>query len=356
MNESEDQATERRLLGDSGVEVSALGVGTGGWGTRLLGYGKSYNDEDLYAAYRASLDSGIDFFDTAPQRGGGKAEQLLGRFRRQDGRPVVIATKYDNPAFPIPFLKNPSPRGLVASLDSSLGRLGVERIDLYQIHYPVPHRRIDGFAETLAAMVRSGKIRAVGVCNFNGPLMHAMQASLARQGVPLASNQVAFNLLDRSAELNGVLDTCKKLNVALIPSFPLASGILSGKCWSGETPISGVQQAYLRAGKKDPFHLRPPENTSRVKRALSPPPAMQNLGGLFAAMQTVAEARASSLVQVALNWLLTTDPLVIPIPEATNAGQARENAGALGWCLTPAERRSLSQAGSGDLARTRGRT
>ncbi|MBN1322020.1 MAG: aldo/keto reductase [Thermoleophilia bacterium] len=352
MSDTAGQAPERRLLGASGVEVSALGFGTDSWGAKLLGYSRSFGDEDLYGAYRTALDAGIDFFDTAPAYGRGKSEELLGRFRRQDGRPILIATKYDNPPFPIPLLKSPSPKALVQSLDASLGRLGVERIDLYQIHYPVPVRRIDEFADALAAAVRAGKVRAIGVSNFNAPLMRAMHTALARCGLPLASNQVAFNLLDSSIAINGVLEACRQLDVALIPCVPLAAGILSGKHWSGEAPISGVQQAYLRQGKSDPFHLRTPQTQGRskegrMKRALAPPPAMKNLGALFTTMQTIAETRDKSLVQVALNWLLTADPLVIPIPGAKNADQALENAGALGWRLTPAERLSLSQAGAG---------
>jgi len=352
MSDTAGRAADRRLLGASGVEVSALGFGTDSWGARLLGYGRFFGDEDLYGAYRAALDSGIDFFDTAPAYGKGKSEELLGRFRRQDGRPILIATKYDNPPFPLPLLKSPSPKALARSLDASLERLGVERVDLFQIHYPVPLRRIDEFADALASAVRSGKARAVGVSNFNTPLMRAMHAALAQHGVALASNQVAFNLLDHSSEINGVLEACRELCVALIPCVPLAVGILSGRCWSGDAPMSGVQQSYLRQGKSDPFHLRAPEipgqaNEGRVKRALSAPPAMRSLGTLFATMQSIAETRDKSLVQVALNWLLTADSLVIPIPGAKNAGQVLENAGALGWRLTPAERLSLSQAGAG---------
>lgn len=355
MHDGADQAGERRLLGASGVEVSALGFGADGWGAKLRGYNKLFGDEDLYGAYRAALDAGIDFFDTAPAYGRGKSEELLGRFRRQDGRPALIATKYDNPPFPIPLVKSPTPKALTLSLDASLVRLGLERVDLFQIHYPVPLRRIDEFADALASTVRSGKARAVGVSNFNASLVRAMHAALARCGIALASNQVAFNLLDRSIEINGVLEACRELNVALIPSVPLAVGILSGRCWRGEAPMNGVQQAYLRQSKLDPFHLRTPATLAhtqegRMKRALSAPPAMRNLGMLFAAMQTIAETRGKSLPQVALNWLLTVDPLVIPIPGAKNAVQALDNAGALGWRLTPAEclslNPSLSQAGT----------
>jgi aryl-alcohol dehydrogenase-like predicted oxidoreductase len=316
---------ERRVLGASGIDVSALGLSTDSWGAKLLGYSKIFGGEDLNSAYRASLDAGIDFFDTAPEYGKGQSEELLGQFRRQDGRAIVIATKYDNSPFPIPFLKSPSPRALAASLDESLKRLGVERIDLYQIHYPLPGRRIDEFADALATAVRSGKVRAVGVCNFNASLMRAMHAGLAERGIPLASNQVAFDLLDRSTEINGVLDACRELNVALIPSIPLAVGVLMGEL--------------------GPFQERGLESESLLKRALSTPAALGNLGLLFASMQAVAGTREKSLVQVALNWLLTADPLVIPLPSARSVRQAQENAGALEWQMTPGERLSISQAG-----------
>jgi aryl-alcohol dehydrogenase-like predicted oxidoreductase len=335
---------ERRALGASEIRVSGLGVGTDSWGSKLLGYGKRFGDDDLYEAYRASLEAGIDFFDTAPGYGKGLSEELLGRFRKKDGRPILIATKYDNPTGIGPSLADSSAKPLPAALDASLTRLGVERVDLYLIHFPIPSKRVDEFADALAAAVESGKVRAVGVSNFNAPLMRAMHASLAARGVTLAANEVAFNLVNRKVETNGVLDACRELKIALIPYIPLAVGVLTGKYWAGGHKFTSFQRMFFRISELDPFHEQGSDRKRLPRRLAAKPEVLCDLDPLFTVMQSVGVAREKSLVQVALNWLLTADPLVIPIPGAKNGRQARENAGALGWRLTDEEREQIDRA------------
>src|SRR5215470_6827460 len=97
---------ERRTLGATGILVPALGVGAGFWGDTLMGYGKQYTEDDLYATYRASLDAGLNYFDTAPDYGRGESERLLGRFRERDGRPIFIATKFENSMVFMPFRRS----------------------------------------------------------------------------------------------------------------------------------------------------------------------------------------------------------------------------------------------------------
>jgi aryl-alcohol dehydrogenase-like predicted oxidoreductase len=141
-----------------------------------------------------------------------------------------------------------------------------------------------------------------------------------------------------------VLAACRELNVALIPCVPLAVGVLTGKYWNSGTRMPGFQKAFFRAAELDPFHERGPGRPGLLRRLTARPAALGDLSPVFEAMHRVAKEHGLSLVQVALNWLLAADPLVIPIPGAKNAEQARENAGALQWRMTPEERDTISAA------------
>jgi aryl-alcohol dehydrogenase-like predicted oxidoreductase len=217
--------TEQRKLGASELVVPALGIGTMSWGERMMGYGKTHTRDDVTQAYRACLDAGLNFFDTAEGYGMSENERLLGACRSRDDRPAIIATKYAPASLFAPLPTRLSPYALLGALDRSLGRLGVERIDLYQIHFPTSPRRVDALAEA----VQTGKVCAVGVSNYSASLMRQAHAVLSRRGIALASNQVHYNLLHRYPETNGVLDACRELHVALIAYSPLEQGILTGK-------------------------------------------------------------------------------------------------------------------------------
>lgn len=322
-----------------------MGIGTDSWGEKMLGYGKRYDADSLYQAYRACLDAGLNFFDTAEGYGGGASESLIGAFRRRDGRDIVVATKFDNP---LPFAwsrRRGKPEFVTAALDASLKRLGLERIDLYQVHFPLPAEALDEYVDLLAAQVKAGKVRAVGVSNFGAALMKQAYTSLRRHGIPLASNQVCYNLLYRHPEENGVLDACRECGVALIAYTPLATGILTGKYRRNAAKPTLVQRLYLRFIQIDPFNEwtnRPP----LIRRVLSKPRTLRfgTLEPLFQCMQEIADAHGKSVGQVALSWLLTADPCVIPIPGPKNVRQARENAGALDWRLSAAERERIALA------------
>jgi aryl-alcohol dehydrogenase-like predicted oxidoreductase len=221
--------TDQRQLGASGLVVPALGVGVMSWGERIIGYGKTHTREDVFQAYRACLDAGLNFFDTAEGYGRGESERLLGECRRKDGRPILITTKFAPASIFAPTPARQSPRALLQALDNSLRCLGVECIDLYQIHFPPAPQKIDAYMDMMAEAVRAGKVRAVGVSNFRASLMRQAHARLARYDIPLASNQVHYNLLYRHSEANGVLDACRELDVALIAYSPMEAGILTGK-------------------------------------------------------------------------------------------------------------------------------
>ena len=180
---------EHRKLGQSGLTVPAMGVGTWSWGdTRWWNYGQSHTKPDIIQAYRTSLDAGFTFFDTAEVYGDGASEHLLGERYREDGRPITIASKFAPPLtrFSRVARQRFSARSLLQALDQSLERLGVPSIDLYQIHTPSPVLKVDDLMDVLAEAVQAGKVRAVGVSNYSAAQMRQAHARLARYGIPLA--------------------------------------------------------------------------------------------------------------------------------------------------------------------------
>ena len=304
---------DQRHLGASGIAVSPLGVGVWSWGDKTFwGYGKDYTREDVSQAYKVCQDAGLNFFDTAEMYGRGESERILGECIREDGRPVVIASKF------APLPNRFSARFLLKALDASLERLNVKTIDLYQIHWPYTILSVDALMDTLAEAVRSGKVRAVGVSNYGADLMRRAHARLARHDIPLASNQVHYNLLHRKPEKNGVLDVCRELNVALIAYSPLEQGLLTGKyrIVAGQGISVSGQRRFSRSFR------------ASQRRKIEP---------LLQTMDEIGNAHGKTMGQVALNWLLLKDELIIPIPGAKNVRQATENAGAIGWRLTREE-------------------
>jgi aryl-alcohol dehydrogenase-like predicted oxidoreductase len=304
-------------LGSTELLVPALGVGAWAWGDRFWGYGTDYGRAEIRETFRACLAAGLTFFDTAEVYGRGLSERLLGELARTVEAPVVIATKLA----PMPY------RFTLASwrraLEGSSGRLGVRRVDLYQVHWHTPlvgARRLMGF---LADAVESGAVRAVGVSNYSASQMREAHAALARRGVPLASNQVAYSLLDRRCERDGVLAACRELGVTLVAHSPLAKGRLTGKYRPG-APVRGARRFLPSFGRR------------RLAAALP----------LLELLARVGEVHGRSPAQVALRWLLEQQG-VLPIPGAKTAAQAVENAGALGWELRASELDALDRATRG---------
>ena len=309
---------DQRQLGASGITVPALGIGTWSWGDKnFWGYGTDYTRDDITHVYQLCLDSGLNFFDTAEIYGKGESERILGECARKDGRPILIASKFA----PIP--PRFSADTLLGALDASLERLGVDHIDLYQIHFPNPAFKLNALMDALAEAVRSKKVRAVGVSNYNERQLRAAHARLARHDIPLASNQVHYSLLHRNPERNGVLGACRELNIALIAYSPLEQGLLTGKYRVGsDTPHPNLMR-----------RLRPGYRRSHIE-AMEP---------LIEALDAIGQAHDKTIAQVALNWLLQQDELIIPIPGAKNLRQARDNAGAVGWRMSEAEHAHISR-------------
>ena len=330
---------ETRAFGppELGISIAPLGVGAWPWGsTWYWGYGKSYGEDDVRGAFRASLDAGVTLFDTAELYGRGKSERILGQlagelagsgdeddpmdsgFRRNEGIELpqpFVATKYM--PYPWRWRAGDVPRALKASLR----RLGLERVDLYQIHWPVVPAR-PRFRQWVAGLIRAhaeGLVRAVGVSNFDAELTKRTHELLSKAGIPLASNQLPYSLLDRHIEHEGLLDVCKELDVTVIAYSPIAEGLLTGKYTPDNRP-AGWRGRRLR---KKVIQVQPIVE------------ALREIGGRH-------EGKTPS--QVALRWLIQKGSL--PIPGAKTAQQAADNAGALGWALTDKEMAALDKVSS----------
>jgi aryl-alcohol dehydrogenase-like predicted oxidoreductase len=288
-----------------------MGLGAWQWGDRIIWqYGHGYGAEDVRQAFQISIQEGVRFVDTAELYGSGLSERLLGQFLKETDQPVLIATKF----FPWPwrFTKG----AMLRALKGSLARMGVENIDLYQIHWPHPTMNTDALMEGLAECVKSGLTRTVGVSNFGQTRMLAAYSALARHDVPLASNQVHYSLLSRAVEKNGTLARCKELGIRLIAYSPLEKGLLSGKYHAGNPPPGARARSYANL--------------------------LPKIAPLLKLMTEIGQDHGGkSNAQIALNWAICKGACVIP--GAKNAQQARENAGALGWKLTEEEIAKLDE-------------
>ena len=279
-----------------------LGVGTWAWGDRstwgMGGYDSSLTRDTIAEAWQASLDAGVTFFDTAEVYGDGESERIIGELLRSTPREqVVIATKF----MPAPQkLKVTS--ALMSALRASLARLGVDAVDLYQIHGPVSLRGKAALAEALATAHQAGLVKAVGVSNYSEKEMRTIDRELRARGLGLATNQIEFSLLRRVPETGGLLAACDQLGVLPLAYSPIGQGRLTGK-YSAANPPPG-------------------------RRGFSAHP-MEQVDVVVAELRRIGDDHDRTPSQVALNWLIAKR--TVPIPGAKNAAQAEENAGALGW-------------------------
>lgn len=308
---------QQRRLGLTDISVPALGIGTWSWGDSLFwAYGKGYGEADVAGAFRAAIAGGITLFDTAEIYGFGESERILGKLCQETGASVTLATKY----FPVPWRWQRS--AIAAALTASLERLQQSHIALYQIHWPLEFfLKTRDFMEVLAAEVKQGRIQAIGVSNYSAQQMRQAHEILAAKGIPLAVNQVPYSLLTPQIEQNGILATAQELGVTILAYSPLAQGLLTGKYTTGSrTTMQGARKIDPRFSDQGLAKIAP----------------------LIDLLQTLGEKYEKTPAQVALNWLICQEN-VIPIPGAKNDRQATQNAGALGWELSPEDQTLLRQ-------------
>ncbi len=305
------------------LTIPLLGVGTWAWGDSstwgMGSYDSSLTEESITEAWNASIDAGATLFDTAEVYGSGESERIIGRLIAADpdrASKAVLATKF----MPSPWKLNVK-GALMSALTASLGRLGVEKVALYQIHGPISLRGHAALAEALATAHQAGLVDAVGVSNYSAKETRSISKELERRGLRLATNQIEFSLLRRSPETSGLLSTCAELGVIPLAYSPIGQGRLTGK-YTAATPPPG-------------------------KRNFSDHP-MEVVDGVVAELRAVGDKHGGKLPsQVALNWIIAKG--AVPIPGAKNLAQAEENAGALGWSLDGDDVARLDAAALGGI-------
>ncbi|TMB99711.1 MAG: aldo/keto reductase [Chloroflexi bacterium] len=300
---------EYKNLGRSGLQVSAVGLGCNNFGMRC-------DKEQSAAVVQKALELGVTFFDTANIYGGTRSEEFLGAALGPRRKEVVLATKFAGPVGGGVLNKGTSRRHLIQAAEDSLGRLGTDWIDLYQIHFPDPATPIE---ETLPAMddlVRSGKVRYIGCSNFSGwQIADAQWTARVNHLSPLVSAQNEYNLLDRRVERE-VVPACNAYGLGVLPYFPLASGFLTGKYRQGEPPPEDTRLAAWGA---------------RGQQVLS-----ERNFHILGKLQDVADSLGKSMLALAIGWLASQPYVSSVIAGATKPEQVEQNVAA-GNRLTPDE-------------------
>lgn len=302
---------KERHLGSSGLRVSLLGLGCNNFGPR------SDFEASRKVAHRA-LDLGITLFDTADTYGAGRSEEYLGRILGDRRKDVIVATKFaGHVGGPSETVKSTSRRYIFSAVEASLKRLGTDWIDLYQVHRPDPHTPIEETLRALDDLVRQGKVRYIGCSNF--PAWRVVEAHWTARSHGLQrfiSCQDEYSLLARGIErdLMPAMDAC---GLDLLPYFPLASGMLTGKYRRGIPVPDNARLAYTRP---------------LAQRYLTE----ANLDRVETLAQFCAD-HGRTLLEMAIAWLAQHSHVASVITGATRPEQLDANAAALAAELSPDE-------------------
>jgi aryl-alcohol dehydrogenase-like predicted oxidoreductase len=304
---------EKRRIGS--LDVSVVGLGCNNFGSRI--------DEAASAqVVHAALDAGITMFDTADIYGGTLSEEYLGRALGGRRDEAVVATKFGGAVDE--NRSGASAAHVRRAAEESLQRLGTDRIDLYQLHFPDDSVPLEETLGALDALVQEGKVREIGCSNFTPELIaQADEIAATRRMARFVSVQNEYSLLRRGPE-KGVLDACEKYDVAFIPYFPLASGMLTGKYRRGEKPAEGTRLSNAPA--------------ERVERALSDR-NFDKVEGL----ERFATQRGHTLLELAISWLLHQPRVTTVIAGATRPEQVVANAAAARLSLTDDDLREIDE-------------
>jgi aryl-alcohol dehydrogenase-like predicted oxidoreductase len=273
--------------------------------------------EEKNATVKAGLDGGINWFDTAELYGAGVSEASLAAALKAAGKSdqdVVVATKW------WPLFR--TARNIPKTIEDRIRFLDGYSIGLYMVHQPFGFSSREAEMDEMAKLVKSGKIRSVGVSNFNPDQMRRAYRKLQDYGLPLAVNQVRYSLLDRSIEKNGILETAGELGVTIIAYTPLESGLLTGKYHKNPALL-----------KQKSFFWR-----ARLSRGI------EKSRKLVSSLEEIAARYNVTAAQVALNWVISVHgDRVVTIPGVTRVSQAVESAGAMKFTMSGDEMAQLDE-------------
>jgi aryl-alcohol dehydrogenase-like predicted oxidoreductase len=304
---------DRRRLGATGSEVSVIGLGCNNFGIRT-------DEPTSRAVIEAALEAGINHFDTAHNYGYGGSEIILGEALHRRRDQVFIATKFGGEAEKDPAFQGASRRTIMNSCEESLRRLRTDYIDLYYLHLPDPSTPIEETLDALNDLVRQGKVRSIGCSHLTATdIGEAYETAQNKQLTGFIASQSEWNLLHREIE-HDVVPECRRCGMALIPYFPLASGMLTGK-YRAEQPFP----AGTRLAGSEYFHR---EATDQAFRTV-------------AALGQLAQQSGHTLVELALSWLASQAEVASVIVGATSPAQVADNVKAAQWKLTAGELRDV---------------
>lgn len=293
---------QTRTLGSSGLRLTPIGLGTWamGGGDWKFGWGPQ-DDKESIAAIHAALDAGVNWIDTAAIYGHGRSEQIVGEAIRDRRDSVLIATKcgrvWEGDSREIG--KSLTRASILREVDASLRRLGVDVIDLYQIHWPEPDEQVEEGWATVADLVKAGKVRFAGVCNFN-----LSQLKRAQAIHPIASLQPPYSMLKREIE-DEIVPWCRANGVGILAYSPMQAGLLTGAFTSARVASLSPQDWRSR----HPLFTEPQlsVNLRFVDR-----------------LRTIATKMGISVSQLALAWVLRLPEITSAIAGARNASQIQE--------------------------------
>ena len=282
------------------LPVSVVGLGCNNFGRRL-------DAAQTAAVVDAALDAGVTFFDTADIYGEGKSEEFLGRALKGKRDRAVVATKFGHESGGPE--RGGHPDYVRVAIERSLTRLGMDHVDLYQLHTPDPRVPIADTLGALDELVKAGKVREIGCSNFSVAQLREAERVTPPGHARFVSVQNEYSLLHRDPE-EGVLAECEREGLAFLPYFPLANGLLTGKYRRGQPKPEGTRLAEPKRAE----HVLTERNVE-----------------LTEALARFAESRGRTLLELAFSWLLAHRVVASVIAGATKSEQVRGNAHAASW-------------------------
>ncbi len=311
---------EHRRLGKSELNVSVVGLGTWAIGGKFWGH---TDEAAAIAAIQKAIDSGVNLIDTAPIYGEGHSEEVVGKAIKGRRHQVILATKCGAGFKGNDLFHDLTPKSIRKELEVSLKLLGTDVIDLYQCHFPDPDTPIEDTMEELARMKAEGKIRAIGVSNFDVALL-----TKAKKVAQIASNQVAYSLLNREIE-NELIPFCLEQDIGILAYGPMGGGILTGK--------------YKQKPKFEPGDAR------TWFYNFYDEPLWSKVHALLKELEPIAARHGKPVGHVAINWVCQQAGITSALVGARSPEQAEANATAGGWKLSTEDLSNVNKAVSQTL-------
>lgn len=296
-----------RHLGNSGLEVSEIGLGTNNFGGRM-------DAARSAAVVDRAVDLGINMIDTANIYSKGLSEEYIGKAIKGKRERVLLATKFGMKWADGPHGMGGSRKHIVDALNGSLTRLATDYVDLYQMHSPDPSTPLEETLRALDDLVRAGKIRYIGCSNFAGwQIADAFWISELNGFAKMCSAQPEYSMLERTIERE-VLPSCGRFGLGILPYFPLAHGFLTGKYRRGQPPPQGTRLASMESARQKRLT---DANFDVVER-----------------LEGYASAHGKSILELAFAWLLAHPEVSSVIAGATTPEQIEQNAQTADWKLS----------------------